>query len=89
MGLVFTKQISNSSFVCGTEDGIRQISVKNSSASAQDITIVGTLTFNGLASSAVTLKQGDIITLSSETTISGVTITSASVSALADIIASQ
>ena len=89
MGLVFTKQISNSSFVVGNEDGIRQLSVKNSSATAQDITIVGTLSFNGLTPTPVTLKQGDIITLASQTTISGVTITSASASALADIIASQ
>tara|TARA_R100001369_G_scaffold27763_1_gene49964 strand:+ start:756 stop:1025 length:270 start_codon:yes stop_codon:yes gene_type:complete len=89
MGLVFTKQISNTTFVLGAEDGIRQLSVKNSSATAQDVTIIGSLPFNGIASAPIILKQGGVITLSSQSVISGVTITSASAAALADIIATQ
>ena len=89
MGLVFTKQISNSSFVLSTNDGIRQVSVKNSSASAVNISITGTLPLNGLASAAMNLAQGDIVTIASETPIDGLTITSASGSALADIVCTQ
>lgn len=89
MGLIFTKQISNSSFVLGTSDGIRQVSVKNSSASAVNVTITGTLPLNGLSSAAINLAQGDIITVASETPIDGLTITSGSASALADIVCTQ
>jgi len=89
MGLVFTKQISNTTFVLEATDGVRHLSVKNNSASAQSITVVGTLTLNGLAPAAITLSQGDIITLSSDTALDGVTITSGSASALADLIATQ
>ena len=89
MGLVFTKQISNTTFVLETTDGVSHLSVKNSSASAQNITVVGTLTLNGLAPAAVTLTKGEILTLSSDTPLNGVTVTSGSVSALADLIATQ
>ena len=89
MSKVFTKQISNTSFVLGSEDGIKYMSVKNSSASAQDITITGTLVVNGVASAAITLSQGDIVTVASDTPIEDVTVTSGGASALADIIATQ
>ena len=46
MSKVFTKQIANTSFALGTEDGIKYMSVKNSSASAQSITITGSLVVN-------------------------------------------
>ena len=89
MSKVFTKQISNSSFALATSDGITHLSIKNSSASAQDITITGDLVVNGLSSSAITLSQGDIATITSATPLEGVTITSGGASALADIIATQ
>lgn len=89
MGLVFTRQISNSSFVLNSSDGVRHVSVKNSSASAVNITITGTLSLNGLASAAMNLAQGEIVTIASETAIDGLTITSGSVSALADIVCTQ
>tara|TARA_B100001094_G_C17906450_1_gene659075 strand:- start:347 stop:616 length:270 start_codon:yes stop_codon:yes gene_type:complete len=89
MGLVFTKQISNSSFVLNTSDGVRQVSIKNSSASAVNISITGTLPLNGLASAAMNLAQGDIVTIASDTPIDGLTITSGSGSALADIVCTQ
>ena len=89
MGLVFTKQISNSSFVLSTNDGVTHVSIKNSSASAVNISITGTLSLNGLASAAMNLAQGDIVTIASETAIDGLTITSASGSALADIVCTQ
>tara|TARA_R110001599_G_scaffold5726_3_gene28490 strand:- start:1504 stop:1773 length:270 start_codon:yes stop_codon:yes gene_type:complete len=89
MGLVFTKQINNTTFVLDTADGVRHVSVKNSSASAVNISITGTLPLNGLASAAMNLAQGDIVTISSDTPIDGLTVTSGSVSALADIICTQ
>jgi hypothetical protein len=89
MGLVFTKQISNTAFVLDTSDGIRHVSIKNSSASALNISITGTLPLNGLASAAMNLAQGEIVTVSSDTPLDGLTITSASASALADIICTQ
>tara|TARA_E500000318_G_scaffold40851_1_gene39067 strand:+ start:600 stop:869 length:270 start_codon:yes stop_codon:yes gene_type:complete len=89
MSKVFTKQISNTSFALGTEDGIKYMSVKNSSASAQSITITGSLVVNGVASAAITLAQGDIVTMASDTPLEGVTITSGGASALADLIATQ
>ena len=89
MSRVFTKQISNSSFALATSDGVTHISIKNSSASAQNITITGDLVVNGLSSAAITLTQGDIATISSSTPIDGLTITSGGASALADIIATQ
>lgn len=89
MGKVFTKQISNSAFVLERTDGITHISVKNNSASAQDITITGDLVVNGLSSTAITLSQGDIATITSNSPIEGITITSGGASALADIIATQ
>ena len=89
MAKVFTKQISNTSFALETADGIKYMSVKNSSASAQSITITGTLVVNGVASAAITLAQGDIVTIASDTPLDGVTITSGGASALADLIATQ
>jgi hypothetical protein len=89
MGKIFTKQINNSSLVLASEDGINNLSVKNNSATAQDITITGTLSINGLSSSAITLAMGDVATIASDTPLDGITITSASVSALADIMAAQ
>ena len=89
MGKVFTKQISNSSFTLSTNDGVTHVSVKNSSASAVNISITGTLSLNGLASAAMNLAQGDIVTIASDTAIDGLTITSGSVSALADIVCTQ
>ena len=89
MGKIFTKQINNSSLILASEDGINNLSVKNNSATAQDITITGTLSINGLSSSAITLAMGDVATIASDTPLDGITITSASVSALADIMAAQ
>ena len=89
MGKVFTQQVSNTTFVLERTDGITHLSVKNNSASAQDITITGNLGVNGLASSALTLSQGDIATITSNTPLEGITITSGGASALADIIATQ
>ena len=89
MGKVFTKQVSNATFVLERTDGITHISVKNNSASAQDITLTGDLVVNGLSSTAITLSQGDIATITSNTPIEGITITSGGASALADIIATQ
>ena len=89
MGKIFTKQINNSSLILASEDGINNLSVKNNSATAQDITITGTLSLNGLSSSAITLAMGDVATIASDTPLDGITITSASVSALADIMAAQ
>ena len=89
MGKIFTKQINNSSIILAIEDGINNLSVKNNSATAQDITITGTLSINGLSSSAITLAMGDVATIASDTPLDGITITSASVSALADIMAAQ
>ena len=89
MGKVFTKQISNTSFALERTDGVKYISVKNSSASAQNISITGTLNVNGIDSDAITLSQGDIVTIASETPLDGVTITSGGASALADLIATQ
>tara|TARA_E500000305_G_C3883014_1_gene170668 strand:+ start:229 stop:498 length:270 start_codon:yes stop_codon:yes gene_type:complete len=89
MGKVFTQQVSNASFALEKSDGITHLSVKNNSASAQDITITGDLVVNGLTSAALTLSQGDIATITSDTPLEGVTITSGGASALADIIATQ
>jgi hypothetical protein len=89
MGKVFTQQISNTSFALEKSDGITHLSVKNNSASAQDITITGDLVVNGLSSSALTLSQGDIATITSNSALEGITITSGGASALADIIATQ
>lgn len=89
MSKVFTKQISNTSFALETTDGIKYMSIKNNSASAQEIVITGTLVVNGVASGAIRLAQGDIVTIASDTPLDGVTITSASASALADLIATQ
>lgn len=89
MGKLFTKQINNSTFVIAREDGVNNLSVKNNSATAQNILITGTLSINGLASTAITLTKGDIATISSDTPLDGITITSASVSALVDIMATQ
>ena len=89
MSKVFTKQISNTSFALETTDGIKYMSIKNNSASAQEIVITGTLVVNGVASAAITLAQGDIVTMASDTPLEGVTITSGGASALADLIATQ
>ena len=89
MSKVFTKQISNTSFALETTDGIKYMSIKNNSASAQEIVITGTLVVNGVASGAIRLAQGDIVTIASDTPLDGVTITSASATALADLIATQ
>jgi hypothetical protein len=89
MSKVFTKQIANTSFALGTEDGIKYMSVKNNSASAQSITITGSLVVNGIASAAITLSQGDIVTVASDTPLEGITVTSGGAAALADIIATQ
>ena len=89
MSKVFTKQIANTSFALGTEDGIKYMSVKNSSASAQSITITGSLVVNGVASAALTLSQGDIVTVASDTPLEVITVTSGGAAALADIIATQ
>ncbi len=89
MSKVFTKQIANTSFALDAQDGIKYMSVKNNSASAQSITITGTLVVNGVASAALTLSQGDIVTIASDTPLQDVTITSGGAAALADIIATQ
>ena len=89
MGKVFTQQVSNTTFVLSQSDGITHLSVKNNSASAQDITITGDLVVNGLSSAAITLSQGDIATITSNTALEGITITSGGASALADIICTQ
>ena len=89
MGKVFTQQVSNTTFVLSQSDGITHLSVKNNSASAQDITITGDLVVNGLSSAAITLSQGDIVTITSNTALEGITITSGGASALADIICTQ
>lgn len=88
MGKVFTKQISNSTFTLSGDEGVTQLSVKNTSASALNITITGTQSIGGLASAPITLSQGDAISLTSNTPFSGVTVTSADASALAEIVAS-
>jgi len=89
MGKVFTQQVSNTTFVLSQSDGVTHLSVKNNSASAQDITITGDLVVNGLSSAAITLSQGDIATITSNTALEGITITSGGASALADIICTQ
>ena len=89
MGKVFTHQHSNGTFTIEKNDGILNLSVKNNSASALDITITGTLVINGITSSALTLSQGDVVTLSSNSSLENVSIVSGSASALADIIATQ
>jgi hypothetical protein len=89
MGKVFTKQISNTTFSLDRLDGITHLSVKNNSATAQSITITGDLVVNGVASSAITLSQGDITTITSNTALEGIVVTSGGASALADIICTQ
>jgi hypothetical protein len=89
MGKVFTHQHSNGTFTIQKGSGILNLSVKNNSASALDITITGDLVVNGISSTALTLSQGDVVTLSSNTSLENISIVSGSASALADIIATQ
>jgi len=75
--LLWTKSITNDSLVISLDDGVKVVSVYNSSAVTGTVTGDSTVTVNGEASAAINVAEGETYTMPSidGTAINELTIT--------------
>lgn len=85
---IWSKELSGDTLTISASQNVMRVSIL---ASTGPVTILGTSTFNGVASDAVTFATGQGVTLTASSTsnpIDGITIDASAGGAIADIVLS-